>query len=239
MAELYEDDDDTREAWLAWALEFARRGLRVGEEITVHGPHAPPADRMWGEAECQLLNPDGSFALECEVEFDTPPCNSIWDIRGVRVRTKGELGEQWPVLPAEQLPDNLREWIKEAKEELAELRATAEAERREVRRVRELPMGQRGDERRGWDRDPSEFRVHNPWLGKPTIHRESKGVPDGADHLPNPGGGIIECHCGHRWDAKVGGRKGDLTHGTIGLLAVTCPQCDMQGYVRESEWWRK
>ena len=80
MAYLYEDDEETHESWLAWAIELMRRGLRPIEGITVHGPHAPPGDRMWGNAECET--PDGGIY---DVEFTTPRCKSIWDVRGIRV----------------------------------------------------------------------------------------------------------------------------------------------------------
>jgi len=46
MAELYEDDEVTREAWLMWAIELARRGLKAEGKIIVHGPHGPDAGFM-------------------------------------------------------------------------------------------------------------------------------------------------------------------------------------------------
>ena len=39
MAELYKHDEDERESWLTWAIEFIAVGFWPDEESTVHGPH--------------------------------------------------------------------------------------------------------------------------------------------------------------------------------------------------------
>src|SRR5262245_567593 len=70
-----------QEAWLAWTIQFMRRGLYPVGDIEIHGPHAPPGDFMWGKAFCKDI--DGRYH---EVEFRTRRCRSIWDIRGVTVR---------------------------------------------------------------------------------------------------------------------------------------------------------
>ena len=62
MADLSPIDD--RESWLEWASERGPRGLWPRGEITVHGPHPPPADCLWGAAECRLLE-----RISVEVEF--------------------------------------------------------------------------------------------------------------------------------------------------------------------------
>lgn len=36
------------EKWWAFAVELARRGLWPLSEVEIHGPHAPPANRIWG-----------------------------------------------------------------------------------------------------------------------------------------------------------------------------------------------
>src|SRR5208283_1866612 len=33
------DKERDRDSWLPWAIEFMRRGLWLGQEIEVHGPH--------------------------------------------------------------------------------------------------------------------------------------------------------------------------------------------------------
>jgi hypothetical protein len=43
------DREGTRREWVRWAIEFMRRGLWLGDVITVHGPHGP--EGMWGEAD--------------------------------------------------------------------------------------------------------------------------------------------------------------------------------------------
>lgn len=68
MADLERNDPTTRDAWEAFAHELNRRGLRPKGDITVHGPHAPPANQIWGQAEATTRSGWG-----CEVRFETPP----------------------------------------------------------------------------------------------------------------------------------------------------------------------
>ena len=63
MAELERHQD--RESWVSWAIEFVRRGLWPADVITVHGPHASPADRFWGEAEA--WDESGTWSLHGRV----------------------------------------------------------------------------------------------------------------------------------------------------------------------------
>ncbi len=116
MADLLPDED--RESWLVWAIELMRRGLRPSGEIVVHGPHAPPGDHMWGEAECQDTCGDSQY-----ISFHTSRCRSIWDVRGVRVTS--EHGEAFPILKATDLPS---EWRKDLSAYKAERRKIREDE---------------------------------------------------------------------------------------------------------------
>lgn len=128
MAELYnspdEDDYEMKESWLAWSIELMRRGLRPVDEITVHGPHPPSFNYMWGEAECETIQ-GGSI----DVEFFTHRCSSIWDIRGVRVREKGyeyvEEAEYFTIIPHRKLPKEWRNNITALKREKNSLREKA------------------------------------------------------------------------------------------------------------------
>lgn len=116
MANICENDSSQRESWLAWLIVFMKRGLRPCEEFVVHGPHSPDADCMWGEAECRIFNGFGT-----EVNFQTSPCSSIWDIKGVRIRDK-ESNESFPIIPTARLPSEWQQEIREAQKELRQLR---------------------------------------------------------------------------------------------------------------------
>src|SRR5690349_4377453 len=59
MADLAYDDEETKESWLMWALEFGRRGLwpdMDNPEIEIHGPHPRPSNCYWGSAFCECPN---------------------------------------------------------------------------------------------------------------------------------------------------------------------------------------
>ena len=95
------DKHEDQEAWLAWAIEFMRRGLYPEDKIEVHGPHAPH-DFMWGSAFCTDIVDGGYF----EVKFRTSRC-SIWDIRGVTIKkTEKEYGHEvrFPIVAPSDLP---------------------------------------------------------------------------------------------------------------------------------------
>jgi len=134
MAFLTNDDDETREAWLMYAIEFARRGLWLCEdcELETHGPHGPHggADRIWGTAQVRWHEwPSGSV----EVTFATASGKAgIWDISGIRV--KGDEGCTFPILPASKLPGDLRAFIKTASAEREALRRAAMGTRKPRRK---------------------------------------------------------------------------------------------------------
>jgi hypothetical protein len=110
MADLYKHDEEMREDWLKWAIEFAKRGIWPEDYITVHGPHSP-YDYMWGEM--------GGY------EFRTcGGIHGIHDVRGVRIheRVCGET-VRYPVLPDRDLEPKLRKWLRAAQRTLATLRA--------------------------------------------------------------------------------------------------------------------
>ena len=92
----YLNKDDRREAWIAWGIEFVRRGLWPSPDIEVHGPHSP-TDWMWGQAEAETH--DGMFA---EVSFRTASgIRGIHDVRGVTITSLHdsiESGTQVPLL---------------------------------------------------------------------------------------------------------------------------------------------
>jgi len=125
MATLYNDDPETREAWLMYAIEFARRGLEVGDgEIEVHGPHpGPGSDCIWGKAD--LWSRRGWI----QGEFSTPSgCTGRWDIRGLRVRDRH--GGTYRILKVAELSTELREFIASARKERDRLRREALGGRR-------------------------------------------------------------------------------------------------------------
>ncbi len=114
MAEL--EKHDNRKDWLRWAIEFLRRGIWVGEIVTVHGPH-PGASYMWGEVDgwvdwfpptvdtkAQISNGWMSFAFRTASGI-----RSIYDIRGVRVWADG--GENFPLLRESELSQRARRWL--------------------------------------------------------------------------------------------------------------------------------
>jgi hypothetical protein len=57
MADLLKNDPETRESWVAYAIEFALRGLRPMDIIEVHGPHGPDAPYIWGSAFVTTFEP--------------------------------------------------------------------------------------------------------------------------------------------------------------------------------------
>jgi hypothetical protein len=129
MADLNRHDD--RESWTDWAIEFMRRGLWLDDNITVHGPHNAPADRMWGEGEASL---DG---IRCgyEVYFCTASkSGGIHDFRGLRivernVPARGRI--RFPLMKLSELTPKAQRWLKAAQR----LRKKYVAENREASRV--------------------------------------------------------------------------------------------------------
>lgn len=130
------DSERTREAWLMFAVEFARRGLWPTEDVETHGPHAPEST-IWGKAMVEQASTGETFLIE----FGTPGGrDGIWDVRGLRVWVSDgftNTGDRFPVLPAGKLPQALREKMKAAQAERSALREQAHAERETARRSRE------------------------------------------------------------------------------------------------------
>lgn len=116
MANICENESSQRESWLVWLIVFLKRGLRICNEVVVHGPHSEPANYMWGEAECRT-----PYGFGVEVHFETSPCNSIWDIKGVRVKSK-DSNESFPIIPLVKLSPKWKQEIKEAQKELRRIR---------------------------------------------------------------------------------------------------------------------
>jgi hypothetical protein len=129
MADLHKYDD--RESWTDWAIEFMRRGLWLDDNITVHGPHNAPADRMWGEAEASL---DG---IRCgyELYFCTASkSRGIHDFRGLRIVERNVPARdrtRFPVMKVSELTPKARRWLKAARR----LQKKYAAENREASRV--------------------------------------------------------------------------------------------------------
>ncbi len=114
--EIEKNDPDQRESWLEWLPVFMKRGLRPIDSFVVHGPHQYPADRMWGEAECEYY-----ARWSFQVKFLTSQCYSIRDIKRVHIYDT-ETNERFPILKANRLPKEWSQEIKDARRELAALR---------------------------------------------------------------------------------------------------------------------
>jgi len=151
VAELYRWDEDTRESWLRWAIELGRRGLRPIGKITVHGPHGPHAPFMWGEAECVI---DGQYYRGVEVEFRSgkPRTKGWWDVHHVRVWTKGDPQETWPIVPASALTPKHRKWVAIVRKMYKKARRERELDEirlRKQRARRTKPSSSHGEEAEG------------------------------------------------------------------------------------------
>jgi hypothetical protein len=57
MADLLKNEPETLESWVAYAIEFAQRGLRPMDIVEVHGPHAP---YIWDSALVTTCEPPRS-----------------------------------------------------------------------------------------------------------------------------------------------------------------------------------
>lgn len=114
MADLEKHQD--REDWLRWAVEFMTRGLWADDLITVHGPHTPPADCMWGNAEAWIDGADmGAICV-----FTTPRAiRGRHDVQGVRISS--DSGERFPILKASELTPKARRWLRAARTVLKRL----------------------------------------------------------------------------------------------------------------------
>ncbi len=108
MAELERHQD--RESWVSWAIEFVRRGLWPADVITVHGPHASPADHFWGEAEAS----DESGTWSYTVAFQTPARHG-WDRRAVRLWDAEHPGTHFPVVRGSAMSHAQQRWLRIAR----------------------------------------------------------------------------------------------------------------------------
>jgi hypothetical protein len=114
MADL--DKREDREDWIMWAIEFMRRGIWPEDTITVHGPHPPPANLMWGQM--------GDY------EFTTPHNARKYDVRNIRIWLVA--GSRWdkescPLLPQSELEAKQRRWLSAARRTLASLQSQRQA----------------------------------------------------------------------------------------------------------------
>lgn len=118
MADLCKSDPATEQEWNRWAIEFLRRGLWLGEYITVHGPHSP-ADYMWGEAE---VSRDGN-GWGVEAKFTTGRgSRGFYDLRGLRIfEGQGRERTTYPILSHTRLTPKARQWIKAARRRIREV----------------------------------------------------------------------------------------------------------------------
>jgi hypothetical protein len=95
-----------------------RRGLWLGEYITVHGPHDAPADRFWGEAEASLERDGDLFDVHF---YSDRKIRNIYDVRNVRIfdgsaseRRNTEDRAAFPILKPSELTPKARRWLKTA-----------------------------------------------------------------------------------------------------------------------------
>jgi hypothetical protein len=113
VADLEKHETATREGSIQWAIELVRRGLWPAEDyITVHGPHEPPADRMWSEAEVWI---DGGWGARSVYLQTIRGIGSIGAVRGVPVRDREDRHLYFPVEKASELPPLARRWLRVAR----------------------------------------------------------------------------------------------------------------------------
>jgi hypothetical protein len=113
------DKRTDRRSWLKWGIEFMRHGLWLDEEITVHGPHEPPADHMWGEATARIDGERDLRGVLCGFKT-TRQVRSKYDVRHVRIFDAEDKEEAFPVLKISQLSPKARKWLKTARRTLRE-----------------------------------------------------------------------------------------------------------------------
>lgn len=110
------NEGEDREAWLMYAIEFAKRGLWPVSEIEVHGPHAEPGNFIWGDA--TVLHPKfGEIAVTFRTQSGVV---GHWSLTGFTVRD--EDGDSYPILRTKDLPAGLGDKLKCAKVERARLK---------------------------------------------------------------------------------------------------------------------
>jgi len=96
-----------------------RHGLWLDEEITVHGPHEPPRNHMWGEAAARIDGQGKLGAVFCSFRT-TRQVRGNYDVRHVRIVNAEDKDESFPVLKISQLTPKARKWFKIARRTLRE-----------------------------------------------------------------------------------------------------------------------
>jgi len=103
--------DSSDQSWWNYAVEFARRGLWPMREIETHGPHSPPADRVWGETFCATSDRD-----YYQVSFVGPSgCRHYSDIHGLRMQAAEDETIRFPILLVAERNQRVRSWLRYAK----------------------------------------------------------------------------------------------------------------------------
>jgi hypothetical protein len=115
MAEL--DRRLNRESWLKWAIEFMRHGLWLGPEITVHGPHEPPDNLMWGEAEASI---DGVKDSQGTCVFRTARGVRKYHPSHVRIMDGDRHGDIFPLKKESELTPKAQRWLRVARQHVEE-----------------------------------------------------------------------------------------------------------------------
>jgi len=115
MADLYKHDEQDRESWIRWAIEFMRRGIWPDDTITVHGPH-DAINGMWGEAEGSFDPLNESCGVRT-FHFQTARNVRKYHPRGVRIMDEDD--NQYPILKISELSPNARRWLRAARRTLA------------------------------------------------------------------------------------------------------------------------
>ncbi len=109
-----------RKEWRAWAIEFMRRGLWLGDEIDVHGPH-DSSGKMWGDAYARI---DGAQQSEPEPECSfraVADPNKYLPAR-VQIRNKDDNQQVFQLLKTSDLTRQARRWLPVARRTLKKLR---------------------------------------------------------------------------------------------------------------------
>lgn len=125
----YLNKDDHREAWIAWGIEFVRRGLWPSPEIEVHGPHYP-ADYMWGQSDVETH--DGDYV---RISFRTASgIKGIWDVKGVTIQNLEESIETFPLMKPSA---KAKRWLRVADRVRKQWKDEAYQERMRAKAMRE------------------------------------------------------------------------------------------------------
>lgn len=120
------------EQWWAFAVELARRGLWPLGIIEIHGPHAPPANKIWGNVTAASCD-----RKQWEVGYVGPYLsNPKYSLRGLRFFAEEGLTDEayedlkyaqgegrqvtFPVLKGAALLPRARVWLRYAQKQLHE-----------------------------------------------------------------------------------------------------------------------